>query len=59
MVTGELAYDEIKKSADRIMEHNPSIKIDVYKVINNFFGNTITVAGLLTGTDIIDQLKGK
>lgn len=59
MVTGELAYDEIKKSADEIMEHNPSIKIDVYKVINNFFGNTITVAGLLTGTDIIDQLKGK
>lgn len=59
MVTGELAYDEIKKSADKIMEHNPSIKIDVYKVINNFFGNTITVAGLLTGTDIIDQLKGK
>lgn len=59
MVTGELAYDEIKRSADLIMEHNPNIEIDVYKVINNFFGNTITVAGLLTGTDIIDQLKGK
>ncbi|WP_066893926.1 DUF512 domain-containing protein [Clostridium nigeriense] len=59
MVTGELAYNEIKKSADLIMEHNPNIRIDVYKVINNFFGNTITVAGLLTGTDIIDQLKGK
>ncbi|MBD7914131.1 DUF512 domain-containing protein [Clostridium sp. Sa3CUN1] len=59
MVTGELAYDEIKRSADLIMDYNPNIKIDVYKVINNFFGNTITVAGLLTGTDIIDQLKGK
>ena len=59
MVTGELAYNEIKKSADNIMKNNPNIKIDVYKVINNFFGNTITVAGLLTGTDIIDQLKGK
>ncbi|MGG7214000.1 DUF512 domain-containing protein [Clostridium nigeriense] len=59
MVTGELAYNEIKKSADSIMKCNPNIKIDVYKVINNFFGNTITVAGLLTGTDIIDQLKGK
>jgi putative radical SAM enzyme (TIGR03279 family) len=59
MVTGELAYNEIKNSADRIMKHNPNINIDVYKVINNFFGNTITVAGLLTGTDIIDQLKGK
>ncbi|MDV4151234.1 DUF512 domain-containing protein [Clostridium sp. AL.422] len=59
MVTGELAYNDIKRSADLIMKHNSNIKIDVYKVINNFFGNTITVAGLLTGTDIIDQLKGK
>lgn len=59
MVTGELAYNEIKRSAGCIMKHNPNIEIDVYKVINNFFGNTITVAGLLTGTDIIDQLKGK
>ena len=59
MVTGELAYNEIKRSADLIMKHNPNIKIDVYKVINNFFGNTITVSGLLTGADIIDQLKDK
>ena len=59
MVTGELAYDEIKRSAELIMKHNPNIQIDVYKITNNFFGNTITVAGLLTGTDIIDQLKGK
>ncbi len=59
MVTGELAYNEIKRSADLIMKHNSNIHIDVYKVINNFFGNTITIAGLLTGTDIIDQLKGK
>ncbi len=59
MVTGELAYNEIKKSADLIMKYNSNIEIDVYKVINNFFGNTITVAGLLTGTDIIDQLKSK
>ncbi|GAA0085453.1 radical SAM protein [Clostridium sp. CTA-7] len=59
MVTGELAYDEIKRSADLIMKNNANIEIDVYKVTNNFFGNTITVAGLLTGTDIIDQLKGK
>ena len=41
------------------MEVNPNIKIDTYKIINHFFGETITVAGLLTGTDIISQLKGK
>jgi len=33
--------------------------MEVFKVVNNFFGETITIAGLLTGKDIIDQLKGK
>ena len=33
--------------------------INVYPIKNNFFGESITVAGLLTATDIIDQLKGQ
>ena len=37
----------------KLMETYNNIKINVYKIINNFFGETITVAGLLTGTDII------
>lgn len=59
IVTGTLAYDEVKKAADKICAKNPKIHIDVFKIINNFFGDTITVTGLLTGTDIIDQIKGK
>lgn len=59
IVTGTLAYDEVKKTIDKICAKNPKIHIDVFKVINNFFGDTITVTGLLTGTDIIDQIKGK
>ena len=39
------------------MKVNPNIKIDTYKIINHFFGETITVAGPLTGTDITGQLK--
>ena len=35
----------------------PDLKIHVHKIINHFFGESVTVAGLLTGTDIIDQLK--
>lgn len=31
----------------------------VYPIINRFFGETITVAGLITGGDLIDQLRGK
>ena len=59
VVTGTLAYDEIKSAMDKIVSKNPKIKIDVEKIVNNYFGETITVAGLLTGTDIIDQIKGK
>ena len=59
IVTGALAYDEVKKAADKITAKNPNIHIDVYKIINNFFGDTITVTGLLTGTDIVDQIKDK
>jgi NifB/MoaA-like Fe-S oxidoreductase len=35
------------------------IKGEVYPIINHFFGETITVAGLVTGRDLIDQLRGK
>ena len=59
VVTGTLAYDEIKNAMDKIVSKNPKIKIDVKKIVNNYFGETITVAGLLTGTDIIEQIKGK
>lgn len=59
IVTGTLAYNEVKKAIDKICSKNPKIHIDVFKIINNFFGDTITVTGLLTGTDIIDQIKGK
>ncbi|OAA82710.1 DUF512 domain-containing protein [Clostridium ljungdahlii] len=58
-LTGELAYSEIKHAAEKIMENNPDIIIDVKKIINNFFGHTITVAGLITARDIIEQLKYK
>lgn len=56
-ITGYSAYDIILEAGLKIMEVNNKIKIDVRRITNNFFGKTITVAGLLTGTDIIDQLK--
>ena len=58
VVTGALAYPELLEAARKINERNPNIQLDVYSIVNNYFGKTITVAGLLTGTDIIDQLKG-
>jgi putative radical SAM enzyme (TIGR03279 family) len=57
IITGESAFTEIKAACDKIREKNNNIKIDVVKIVNNYFGETITVAGLITGTDIIDQLS--
>lgn len=57
--TGSLAYPSIKKVSDSIMKKYPNVKINVYKITNNFFGESITVTGLLTGQDIIAQLKDK
>ena len=35
------------------------MKINVYKIVNHFFGESITVAGLLTGRDLADELAGQ
>ena len=37
----------------------PGVEITVQAVINRFFGETVTVAGLLTGRDLLEQLSGK
>ncbi len=56
-ITGEAAYPLISNVVDnlRVKWHNLDCK--VVKVKNNFFGGKITVAGLVTGTDIAEQLK--
>lgn len=58
-VTGQISYPYIKRMADRIMKRFPDIRIHVYPIRNDFFGERITVTGLLTGQDILAQLKGK
>jgi NifB/MoaA-like Fe-S oxidoreductase len=45
--------------AVRMEEKYPNITVNVYKIINQFFGPSITVSGLLTGQDLIQQLKDK
>ena len=59
IATGFLAYPYIQRMADRIMEKYPKSKIHVYGIRNDFFGELITVSGLITGQDLIGQLKGK
>ena len=59
IVTGVLAYPELLEASRKIKKVNPNIQLDVYEIVNNYFGKTITIAGLLTGTDIVDQLKDR
>ena len=40
------------------MERVPECTVTVYEIENNFFGPEITVAGLLTGRDMAEQLSG-
>lgn len=56
LVTGRLAYPYMKEYADMVMAEYSKIKIQVVAIRNDFFGEMITVAGLLTGQDIVKQL---
>ena len=57
--TGRLAYPFISRYMKEISEKFPNIQIQGYEIRNDFFGEKITVSGLLTGQDIVKQLKGK
>ena len=57
VATGYAAYDFIRELADRTEKLFDGLKVNVYKIRNDFFGENITVAGLLTGQDILAQLK--
>lgn len=59
IATGKLAYRFIKEMADKIMAEFPQITIHIYPIKNDFFGEMITVSGLLTGQDLKAQLSGQ
>lgn len=59
IATGMLAYRFIKEMADKIMTEFDNIAIHVYPIKNDFFGEMITVSGLLTGQDLKMQLTGQ
>jgi len=59
LATGVLAAPYINKMSKKLTDKFPGIKIMVYTIENHFFGEDITVAGLLTGGDLLKQLKGQ
>ncbi len=59
IATGKLAYPYLQRMADRMMSEYPGLTIHVYSITNNFFGESITVSGLITGRDLLSQLKSR
>ena len=59
VVTGHAAYDTISEVARLCEEKHGKLRVNVIRIENNFFGETVTVAGLLTGGDMIAGCRGK
>lgn len=59
IATGVSAAPFLAKLLVTASEKYGNIKGTVYPIVNDFFGHTINVAGLITGGDLIAQLKGK
>ena len=59
IATGYAAYEFIKKLALDAMRKHENLRLNVFPIRNDFFGGSVTVSGLVTGGDIIKQLKGK
>ena len=59
IATGYAAYEHILTLSKKLEDSFEGLKINVYRIKNDFFGDSITVSGLLTGKDLCAQLKDK
>ena len=57
LITGQSFKGYLKTACKMMNEKFPNVTFKIYDIINNFFGKTITVAGLITGRDILSQVK--
>ena len=59
VATGVAAAPLLRELAEDAMKQVEGLEIEVVPIVNDFFGHTVTVAGLVTGGDLIAQLKGR
>lgn len=59
IATGKCAEKHIKEMAQTLEKRYNGLEISVHAIENEFFGENVTVTGLLTGQDILGQLKGR
>ena len=59
LITGDAAYEHLSSLCKKLEARVEGLEITVHRIINHFFGESVTVAGLLTGQDVLAQLKEK
>ncbi len=59
IATGKLALPYLKRCIEQVQEKFPQIQVNLIPITNHFFGEQITVSGLVTGQDLLAQLKGQ
>ena len=59
IATGKLAYPYLQRMIEKLQMKFPNVKVHLYWIRNDFFGEKITVAGCITGQDLTAQLKGR
>ena len=59
IATGTAAAPLLRELTQAAMAHCPQLSCTVYPIVNDFFGSRITVAGLVTGGDLLAQLRDK
>lgn len=59
LATGAAAYRYICNMVDDLKEKCHNLEVNTYCITNDFFGHTINVVGLVTGQDLVNQLKDK
>jgi putative radical SAM enzyme (TIGR03279 family) len=59
IATGIASYSFINGLVSRLMNKYSNLTVKIYPIKNDFFGDKITVSGLMTGQDLINQLKDK
>lgn len=57
IATGKLTYSTLQSFAEQVKENFPGLTIHIISIRNDFFGETITVSGLITGHDLVKQMK--
>ena len=59
IASGKIVYNFMRTRMDELEKKFEGLKINLYPIENTFFGPEITVTGLITGGDLITQLKDK